>query len=139
MKSDNRWRRYVAAAAVLLALGSGAAFAQLQTGNLYGKVTDQGKAALPGVTVTLDTGEAPQVQVTNAQGEFRFLGLAPASYNLKARLEGFAPIERPGIVISVGHNTHLDVVMIPPFTEKVFIIGNPVLDESQFRPGTDVS
>src|ERR1700688_770727 len=116
MKSDNRWRRYVAVAAVLLAGDAGAAFAQLQTGNLYGNVTDQNKAAMPGVTVTLDTGEAPQVQVTNAQGEFRFLGLPPASYSLKAELVGFAPIERPSIVISVGHNTHIEVVMSPPFT-----------------------
>jgi Carboxypeptidase regulatory-like domain len=139
MKSDNRWRRTVAVAAALLALGSGAAFAQLQTGNLYGKVTDQRHAALPGVTVTLDTGEAAQVQNTNAQGEFRFLGLAPASYNLEAELEGFAPSEQSGIVISVGHNTHIELVMSPPFTEKVLVIGNPILDEKEFHPGTNVS
>jgi hypothetical protein len=139
MKSDNQWRRYVVVAAVLLVGGAGAALAQLQTGNLHGKVTDQGKTALPGVTVTLATGEAPQVQVTNAQGEFRFLGLAPASYDLKAELQGFESVERPDIVISVGHNTHVEVVMNPPFTEKVVIVGNPLLDEKEFRPGTTVS
>ncbi|HEY6320403.1 MAG TPA: carboxypeptidase-like regulatory domain-containing protein, partial [Thermoanaerobaculia bacterium] len=139
MKIDNRWRRYVVVAAVLLAGDAGAALAQLQTGNLYGKVTDQGKSALPGVTVTLDTGEAPQVQVTNAQGEFRFLGLAPAAYKLEAELEGFAPVGRPDIVISVGHNTHLELVMSPPFTEHVVVIGNPLLDERELRPGTTVS
>ncbi|HXO28713.1 MAG TPA: TonB-dependent receptor, partial [Thermoanaerobaculia bacterium] len=138
MKIDNRWRRYVVVAAVLLVGGAGAALAQLQTGNLYGKVTDTGRSALPGVTVTLDTGEAPQVQVTNAQGEFRFLGLAPASYHLEAELQGFDSVERPDIVISVGHNTHVEVVMNTPFTEKVFVVGNPLLDEKEFRPGTTV-
>jgi hypothetical protein len=129
----------VVVAAVLLVGDAGAALAQLQTGNLFGKVTDQGKAALPGVTVTLATGEAPQVQVSNAQGEFRFLGLAPASYDLKAELQGFESAERPDIVISVGHNTHVELVMNPPFTEKVVVVGNPLLDEKEFRPGTTVS
>src|ERR1700724_2693108 len=138
MKIDNRWRRYVVVAAVLLVGGAGAALAQLQTGNLYGKVTDTGRSALPGVTVTLDTGEAPQVQVTNAQGEFRFLGLAPASYHLEAELQGFDSVERPDIVISVGHNTHVEVAMNTPFTEKVLVVGNPLLDEKEFRPGTTV-
>ncbi len=95
MKSNYRWGRFVAVAAALLLVSAGAAVAQLQTGNLYGKVSDQTGAALPGVTVTLDTGEAPQVQVTNAQGEFRFLSLAPASYKIKAELQGFSPVEYP--------------------------------------------
>ncbi|MBV8200810.1 MAG: carboxypeptidase regulatory-like domain-containing protein, partial [Acidobacteria bacterium] len=72
MKSSNRRGLVAVLAAALLLLGAGAVVAQLESGNLYGKVSDQTGAALPGVTVTLDTGEAPQVQVTNAQGEFRF-------------------------------------------------------------------
>ncbi|HVR08605.1 MAG TPA: hypothetical protein VMW75_11205, partial [Thermoanaerobaculia bacterium] len=70
MKHSNRWGLIAVFAAVLSLVGAGVAMAQLQSGNLYGKVSDQTGAALPGVTVTLDTGEAPQIQVTNAQGEF---------------------------------------------------------------------
>src|SRR4030081_4005166 len=76
MKSMNRWGRVVLVAASFLLLAGGTAFAQLQTGNLYGKVVDQKGSPLPGVTLTLVTGVAPQVQVSNAQGEFRFLSLA---------------------------------------------------------------
>src|ERR1700676_1178036 len=140
MKSNNQWGRLVAFAAVLLVLGSGAAFAQLQTGNLYGKVSDQTGAALPGVTVTLDTGEAPQVQVTNAQGEFRFLSLAPANYKIKAELQGFSPVEYPHIVINVGRNTNIEVTMNSAVEDVIPVTSeSPLLDERSIRAGNTVS
>jgi hypothetical protein len=140
MKSNNQWGRLVAFAAVLLVLGSGAAFAQLQTGNLYGKVSDQTGAALPGVTVTLDTGEAPQVQVTNAQGEFRFLSLAPATYRIKAELQGFSPVEYPHIVINVGRNTTIEVTMNSAVEDVITVTSeSPLLDERAIRTGNTVS
>src|SRR5579864_1135814 len=140
MKIDNRWRRSVAVAAVLLVGGAGAALAQLQTGNLYGKVTDTGKSALPGVTVTLDTGEAPQVQVTNAQGEFRFLSLAPATYKLEAELQGFSPVEYPHIVINVGRNTTIEVTMNSAVEDVITVTSeSPLLDERAIRTGNTVS
>ena len=88
MKSINLWGRIVAVAALLLLAVGGTAFAQLQTGNLYGTVTDDKGAALPGVTVTLSGQGAPQVQVTNAQGQFRFLGLPPGNYRPQGRARG---------------------------------------------------
>jgi iron complex outermembrane receptor protein len=80
----------VAFAAVLFLLSGDAAHAQLQTGNLFGTVVSAQGEALPGVTVTLSGNGAPQVQVTNPQGQFRFLGLSPGSYQLNAALEGFS-------------------------------------------------
>src|SRR5688572_29941883 len=95
MQSSKLWGRVVAVAAMLLVLGGGAAFAQLQTGNLFGTVVDEQGSPLPGVTVTLTGQGAPQVQVTDAQGVFRFPSLGPSSYQLKAELEGFSTIEYP--------------------------------------------
>jgi hypothetical protein len=86
---------------------------QLQTGNLYGVVTAPDGAPLPGVTVTLTGQGAPQVQVTDAAGRFRFLGLAPGSYQLAAELEGFRPIDYPNIVINIGRNTEIEVTLTP--------------------------
>src|ERR1700680_3170595 len=140
MKSNSQWGRLVAFAAVLLLIAGGAAFAQLQTGNLYGKVSDQTGAALPGVTVTLDTGEAPQVQVTNAQGEFRFLSLAPANYKIKAELQGFPPVEYPHIVINVGRNTNIEVTMNSAVEDVITVTSeSPLLDERSIRTGNTVS
>ena len=62
---DLRWWIFAVIAALLLPLAS-PAVAQLQTGDLYGKVADQKGGALPGVTVTLTGIGSPQVQTTNA-------------------------------------------------------------------------
>src|SRR5262249_23146437 len=140
MQKQLRWTRAAVLAASLLLIAGGAALAQLQTGNLYGKVSDQTGAALPGVTVTLDTGEAPEVQVTNAQGEVRFLSLAPASYKIKAELQGFSPVEYPHIVINVGRNTNIEVTMNSAVEDVITVTSeSPLLDEKAIRTGATVS
>src|SRR5215203_2349375 len=140
MKSINLWGRIVAVAALLLLVAGGSAFAQLQTGNLYGTVTDDQGAALPGVTVTLTGGGAPQVQVTNAQGQFRFLGLGPSQYDLKAELEGFSTIDYPNIVINVGRNTQIEVKLSAAVEDIITVTAeSPLLDERRISTGATVS
>jgi len=125
---------------MLLVLSGGAAFAQLQTGNLYGTVMDEQGGALPGVTVTLTGPGAPQVQVTNAQGEFRFLGLSPASYQLKAELEGFSTIEYPNITINLGRNTTIEVTLSSAVEDVITVTAeSPLLDERRISTGATVS
>ena len=61
--------------AVLLLVLALPALAQVQSGNIYGSVlSGADKTPLPGVTVTLTGAGAPQVQATDTQGKFRFLG-----------------------------------------------------------------
>ncbi|HEX3553362.1 MAG TPA: TonB-dependent receptor [Thermoanaerobaculia bacterium] len=140
MKSTNLWGRIVAVAALLLLVAGGTAFAQLQTGNLYGTVTDDKGAALPGVTATLTGQGAPQVQVTNAQGQFRFLGLGPGSYQLKAELEGFSTIDYPNIVINVGRNTQIEVKLSAAVEDVITVTAeSPLLDERRISTGATVS
>jgi hypothetical protein len=140
MKSINLWGRIVAVAALLLLVAGGTAFAQLQTGNLYGTVKDDQGAALPGVTVTLTGGGAPQVQVTNAQGQFRFLGLAPGSYTLKAELEGFSTIDYPNIVINIGRNTTIEVTLSAAVEDVITVTAeSPLLDERRISTGATVN
>jgi hypothetical protein len=140
MKSTNLWGRIVAVAALLLLVAGGTAFAQLQTGNLYGTVTDDQGAALPGVTVTVTGGGAPQVQVTNAQGQFRFLGLGPSQYDLKAELEGFSTIDYPNIVINVGRNTQIEVKLSAAVEDIITVTAeSPLLDERRISTGATVS
>jgi hypothetical protein len=140
MKSTNLWGRIVTVAALLLLVAGGTAFAQLQTGNLYGTVTDDKGAALPGVTVTTTGGGAPQVQVTNAQGQFRFLGLAPGSYQLKAELEGFSTIDYPNIVINIGRNTQIEVKLSAAVEDVITVTAeSPLLDERRISTGATVS
>jgi Carboxypeptidase regulatory-like domain len=105
---------------------------QLQTGALYGVVTDPDGAALAGVTLTLTGGGAPQVQVSTAAGQFRFLGLAPGVYELAAELEGFSPIHYPTVAISVGRNTEIEVVLTPD--DPAADAGPPTADGAQPQP-----
>jgi len=133
--------RKVAGLALVLALVLlGAAQAQLQTGNLYGTAVDAQGAALPGVTVTLTGGGAPQVQVTDAQGKFRFLSLSPGSYAMKAELEGFSTVDYPTIAINVGRNTSIEVTMSAAVEDVITVTAeSPLLDERRISTGATVS
>ena len=71
------------------ALVPAAARAQTQTGTVEGKVTDPQGGVLPGVTMTLTGARGSQTTVTEGSGDFRFVGLQPDSYRLKAELTGF--------------------------------------------------
>jgi hypothetical protein len=116
------------------------AFAQLQTGDLYGSVADEKRQALPGVTVTLTGVGAPQVQVTDEQGEFHFLHLYPGTYAVKAELEGYSPVEYPDIAVQLGHRADLRITMNAAVHEEITVTGeSPLLDERQVNQGSNVS
>jgi hypothetical protein len=139
MKSIKLWGRVVAVAALLLLVGV-PGFAQLQSGNLYGTIVDDQGSALPGVTVTLSGQGAPAVQVTDAQGKFRFLGLSPGSYKLDAQLEGFSSVNYPNIVINIGRNTEIEVTMNAAVEDVITVTAeSPLLDERRISTGATVS
>jgi len=139
MKSSNLWARSIALVAVALLVATGA-YAQLQTGNLYGTVKDQSGAALPGVTITLSGQGAPQIQVTNAQGQFHFLGLSPGSYDIKAELEGFSTVDYPNISINIARNTSIEVKLQSAVEETITVTAeSPLLDERRISTGATVA
>lgn len=135
-------KRYgILALAVLLAALAAPVTAQLQTGNLFGKVIDEQGAPLPGATVTLSGGGAPLVQTTDEKGEFRFPSLSPGSYAVTAQLEGFQVTEHPNLSINVGRNTNLEVTLPPAFEGTINVVesGPPLLDERRIERGTTIS
>jgi Carboxypeptidase regulatory-like domain len=84
-------RRIAHLLSVLLFAGLFATIAQAQTltGTIEGKVTDPQGGVLPGVTLTLTGPRGTQTGVTDDQGVYRFVGVAPDIYKLKAELPGF--------------------------------------------------
>ena len=139
MNTNRMWGRVVAVLAILL-LTAGVASAQQQTGNLYGTTVDEQGSPLPGVNVTLTGQGAPQVQVTNAQGQFRFLGLSPGAYELRAELEGFSTVEFPNVNIGVGRNTTIEVTLSAAIEETITVTAeSPLLDERKITQGTSIS
>ena len=141
MRNRNRnLCRMAAALGLALLAPAGAAFAQLQSGNLYGSVNDQSGAALPGVTVTLTGRVSPDVQVTDSQGKFRFVGLEPGTYSIEATLEGFSPVSYPNVTINVGRNTAVELTMSGAVAETITITSeSPLLDERKISAGNTVT
>ena len=89
-----RFARTLTVLGLALALVAGllpSAWAQISTGGIYGKVTDQQSAVLPGATITLTgTNTGAKTTTSGPGGEFRFIGLDPATYTVSVAIPGFA-------------------------------------------------
>jgi hypothetical protein len=117
---------------------SASLFAQATSGNIYGSVSDEQGGKLPGVAVTLTGCGAPRSTTTEAQGDFRFLNLAPCTYSVKTELSGFATVERNNVVVNLGTNTELAVSMkIASVATTITVTSeSPLLDTRKQSSGT---
>jgi hypothetical protein len=118
---------------VLFAVG-GTAFGQsVSSGTIHGTVRDQSGGVLPGVTATLSS-PALQVrelvQVTDSEGQYRFVDLPAGSYLLKFELTGFSTMIREDLRLTVGFTARVDESMkVGAMEESVTVSGqSPVVD-----------
>jgi len=140
-------RRFMHGLVVLvpaLALGllaAGPAFAQT-TGRIEGRVLASDGSALPGVTVTVASAslQGEKVAVTGAEGGFRFLGLAPGEYLIRAVLDGYATLEQEGIQVGLDRTVTLELTMAGTFEDVLTITGAPpVVDVTTTTTGASFS
>jgi Carboxypeptidase regulatory-like domain/TonB dependent receptor-like, beta-barrel len=92
---------------LLLAMGIHAQY----TSVIKGHVTDPSGAAVPGATLTL-TGSSLQGQktaVSDAEGNFVFLGLAPGDYELEIKQTGFQSLKQPDVNLRAGQTLVLEL------------------------------
>src|SRR5436190_9959371 len=127
-----RVRLIAALAALALVVSVSPVRAQSQTGEIFGKVTDESGAVLPGVTVTL-TGPSllqPQTAVTSETGSFQFPRLNVGTYNVKFELAGFKTIVKEHIEVTVGFSANLSTQMgVSTVQETVTVTGeSPIVD-----------
>src|SRR6266545_6703905 len=104
-------RSLVGALTVLLT--TTAAWAQLSTAQLSGRITDDSGAVLPGVTVTAtqtDTGLTRSV-TTDEKGTYLLTNLPTGPYRLEAMLQGFRTYAQTGIVLQVAATPSINVVL----------------------------
>ncbi len=136
------WKKSALAALlalVALATVTAPLAAQLQTGNVFGSVVDDKGAALPGVTVTLSGGGAPVVTTTDAEGNFRFVGVSPGTYKLESTLDGFSPVVYEQVTVNVNRNTTLNLTMNAAVADVITITGeSPLLDSRKISTGATV-
>src|ERR1700691_4251145 len=96
----------------LLNLLSLQSFAQsITAGDVTGTISDPTGAAIPGATVTLTNvnTNASQTGTTNAEGSYRFAFVTPGSYRVAVSANGFQSQQRPGVVVSAGQPTSVNV------------------------------
>ena len=106
-------RKLIAAMIALCAftlVGTPAA-AQQTTGNIQGRIVDDQKAAVPGVTVTAKNTETgfSRSEVTDAEGVYRLGSLPIGTYDLHADITGFAPYDRKALVVNVGQTIDVNI------------------------------
>jgi len=109
---------------------------------LYGRVVDQRGAVLPGATVTVTAADQvpPQVQVTNARGEFAFPSLAADVYELRVELQGFSAVQVPGIrVAAPDRPTEVDLTLTSAVEDVITVTAeSPLLDDKAIRMGSTI-
>src|SRR5450759_465724 len=115
--------------------------AQTLTGTMTGKVTDEQGGVLPGVTVTLTGRTGSQTQVTDAKGEYRFLGLNPGTFNVKAELQGFRSKQQEGVDVGLAKNAEVNLSLaVGGVTETVDVVANSVMiDTTTSATDTNIS
>ncbi|HEV3486959.1 MAG TPA: TonB-dependent receptor, partial [Vicinamibacterales bacterium] len=127
---------------MLLLLVAGSVFAQPTTGSLDGTVTDPNGGALPGVTVQIagPSMQGTRVTTTDTSGDYRFTLLPPGVYEVRYELDGFAPQQRNGAVVSLGKATTLDVTLAAASVseELTVVAAAPVLDTTSTTVGTNL-
>jgi hypothetical protein len=106
-------------------LAFGQASAQIR-----GVVTDAQGAVLPGANVTLlneQTGVST-LQVTGADGRYRFGGLPVGRFSVQAEMDGFQTLKVEGLVLTVGFNLPQDLRLeIAAVAETVIVTGETPL------------
>ncbi len=131
---------YTASVIVLALLCTVPALAQ--EASITGQVTDDTKAALPGVSVTatsLETGRQI-VAVSDARGTYRLREVPPGRYKIQAELAGFSTIVLPDIELLVGQNRTIPIGMqVATVTETLTVTGeSPLVDISSTQVGGNV-
>jgi len=127
--------RVTALVAALLFAIAGTVRAQSQTGEIFGKVTDESGAFLPGATVTITSPVLlqPLSAVTTDSGSFQFPRLDVGTYSVKFELAGFKTIVKEGIRVTVGFNANVSTALgVSAVQETVTVSGeSPIVDTKE--------
>src|SRR5665213_2531353 len=104
------------------------ALPQLNLGRIYGSVTDQTGAVIPGVMVTVTDvarGVSRTLTTDNA-GEYSAPSLVPGTYNIRAEAKGFNISQRQDVGVGVGQDVRIDVALqTGNQTQEIIVNGTP--------------
>lgn len=139
-----RMLRRALVGALLLVAGGAPLGAQVQTGSILVRVTDDQGAAVPGVSVTLSSPvlvSGTTTGTTDAAGANRFPSLLPGVYTVRVELQGFKTIVRENVTVQVGATVPLDMqLQLATVAETVTVTGtSPVVDTTSANTSVNLS
>ena len=110
--------------------------AQVVTGTITGVVSDDSRAVLPEVTITVTSPAlpgGPVTTITNAQGAYRFSTLPPGAYEMVVSVAGFAAYVEKDLWVTVGGTIERNVTLgVATLAEAITVRGEtPVVDPRQ--------
>jgi len=113
--------------------------AQQGTSEMAGKITDEQGAVLPGANIVI-TNEATGVfreVVSGSEGTYFVSQLVPGRYRISAKLTGFRPVERTGLVLQVGNTLTINLALaVGGIEETVQVTAqSPLVDTTSARVG----
>jgi hypothetical protein len=112
------------------------------TGGVTGQVKDSTGSALPGVLVEARSiaMQGLRSDTTGTDGTYRFVVLPPGDYELRFSLDGFSPLLRRGVHVSLGKDVTMDVVLQPASVSEILTVtaAAPLLDTSSTSVGTNL-
>lgn len=112
-------------------------------GTIRGYVKDEQGAVLAGATVsaTSISVAGASTAVTDNEGFYRLLNLAPGTYTLSAELEGFAKYRQDDVVVRAGLNLGVNITLqVGALAETVNVhIDTPMLEVSSAAQGVNIS
>lgn len=136
-------RRIVTFALIQILLLPAFVAAQVQTGSILVRATDEQGAAVPGASVSITSSILPQGYngVTDTSGIYRIPGLAAGTYTVTTSLPGFKTVAREGVVLVQGQTITLDIKMaVSTVAETVTVTGvTPVVDTQTVGSNTSIS
>jgi outer membrane receptor protein involved in Fe transport len=102
-----------AVTAIALALAALPAYAQMTTGAVTGRITDEQGGAIPGVVVQAQNGETGFVRtdVTDETGTYYLAALPVGSYAVTTDLSGFREFRAPAVPVNISRDVTLDVTL----------------------------
>jgi len=120
----SRLLKLIAVLAVSSVIFLPASFAQSNSGDVNGTVTDQSGAAILGSVITLTDQATGAVRKTtsDAQGNFSFLQLSVGGYTITATKEGFKTVSQKGVEVHAATVTTTKVeLQVGAATETVTV------------------
>ena len=118
---------------IIASFAAAGASAQTATGGIRGFVKDETGAVLAGVTVEASSPSrigGAAVDVTDAQGLYRFDNLPVGAYVVTYALQGFTTVRREDVRVEVGRTVQADVQLkLGNVEQSITVTGeSPVVD-----------